>query len=203
MYFYECCCFGVIFLQNNCTREIDGETKRSLLKMEIFGAIFVIIAATVLHFLYELSSRAVWAALFAAVNESVWEHLKIFSLPYVFWGFVELACVRMPFKKFVTAKVFGLYFLLLAIPMFFYSYTGLLGRNIMEVDIASGFVFTVLAFWVSYSLTVKAQCIERYYKAALVMLAVYYLMAAYFSTVPPHIFLFIDPVTGGYGIPMR
>lgn len=195
--------WGAIILKNDCTREIDEKAKRSLFIMEVIGTVFVIAASVLLHFLYEMSGRQVWAALFAAVNESVWEHIKIFSLPYVFWGFVELFCVKIPFKKFVAAKVFGLYFLLLSIPIFFYSYTGLLGRSILAVDIASGFTFTALAFWVSYNLIVKAHCVERYYKLSLVLLAIYYLMAAYFSTVPPHIFLFRDPVTGGYGIPMR
>ncbi|MBQ2346921.1 MAG: hypothetical protein II388_00915 [Clostridia bacterium] len=97
-----------------------GEKKsKTFRNYEICGAVFVSIAASVLHFLYEWSGEEVWASLFSAVNESVWEHMKIFSLPYVVWAFVELCCIRIPFKRFVSGKVLSLYFMLIACPYSF------------------------------------------------------------------------------------
>ena len=65
---------------------IGESSRKTLFWFEVSGAVFVSIAAVVLHFLYEWSGGEIWTTLFSAVNESVWEHLKIFSLPYVFWA---------------------------------------------------------------------------------------------------------------------
>lgn len=186
----------------NNNEAISDSTRKSFLWLEISGAVFVSVAAVILHFLYEWSGNEFWATIFSAVNESIWEHLKIFSIPYVFWAFVELCCIRLPFKKFVSAKVLSLYFLLLSIPIFYYTYTGLYGRNIALVDILSGFVFTALTFVVSYRMVINAPCIERYYKLSLLLLVIYCVMISYFTFLPPRLELFRDPVSGGYGIPM-
>ena len=182
-------------------KSIDESTRKTLFKLEVSGAVFVSIAAVVLHFLYEWSGGEIWATLFSAVNESVWEHLKIFSLPYVFWAFVELCCVRVPFRKFVSAKVLSLYFMLIAIPAFYYTYTGIFGRNIAWVDILSGFAFTVMTFILSYKMIVYSPCIERYFKLSVVLIALYYIMIAFFTYTPPRWEIFKDPISGNYGIP--
>ena len=180
---------------------INESTRKTLFKLEVSGAVFVSIAAAVLHFLYEWSGGEMWATLFSAVNESIWEHLKIFSLPYVFWAFVELCCVRVPFRKFVSAKVLSLYFMLISIPAFYYTYTGVFGKNIAIVDILSGFAFTVMTFILSYRMIVNSPCIERYYKLSLFLIALYYIMIAFFTYTPPKWEIFKDPISGNYGIP--
>ncbi len=179
---------------------IDESARKLLLKMEVSGAVFVSVCAVVLHFLYDISGNAVWAAVFSAVNESTWEHMKIFTLPYVLWSCVELCCVRVPFRRFLTSKVIGLYFLLLSIPVFYYTYTFLIGKDIHVINIGCGFVFTVIAFVISYKLISYAMCVERYYKLSVVLLIIYYLMIGYFSFLPPKLELFRDPLTGGYGL---
>ena len=166
-----------------------GEKKsKTFRNFEICGAVFVSIAASVLHFLYEWSGEEVWASLFSAVNESVWEHIKIFSIPYVVWAFVELCCIRIPFKRFVSGKVLSLYFMLIAMPVFFYAY------------ILSGFAITVLTFVLSYKMIVKAPFIEKYFVLSIFLIVIYYFMIGYFSYVPPKIDLFKDPVSGNYGL---
>ncbi len=182
---------------------INESTRKLLLKMEISGAVFVSVCAVALHFLYRLSGSAVWAAVFASVNESIWEHIKIFTLPYVLWVFVELCTVRVPFRRFLCSKVIGLYFLLLSIPLFYYAYTFLLGKNIAFLDISCGFVFTAVSFIVSYRLIVYAPYIQRYYTASVVLLVLYCLMTGYFTFLPPRLELFRDPITGAYGLPVK
>ena len=184
---------------NNC-KTADESARSTFFKLEVSGAVFVSAAAAVLHFLYEWSGREVWSTLFSAVNESVWEHLKIFSIPYVFWSFIELCCVRMPFKKFVSAKVLSLYFMLLSIPAFYYTYTGIFGRNIALIDILSGFAFTIMTFILSYRMITKAPCIEKYFRLSLFLLALYYIMISYFTYLPPKWGIFKDPVSGEYGL---
>lgn len=170
------------------------------LHFEIFGFIFNSAAAVVLHFLYEWSGKELFTALFSAVNESVWEHMKIFSLPYVVWGFAEVFCAGVPFKRLAVSKVCGLYVMIITIPVFFYTYTGIIGKNILIVDILSGFVITALSYRVSYRLVSGAPYINRYFTAAMILFAVYCAAVAFFTFAPPEIGLFRDPITGGIGV---
>ena len=51
--------------------------KNTLKKSEIFGAIFVMVFGTLMHFFYDWSGKNPVVALFAPYNESTWEHLKL------------------------------------------------------------------------------------------------------------------------------
>jgi hypothetical protein len=51
--------------------------KKSILRWELGGIAFVVILGSVLHFAFEWSGRAIPIGPIAAVNESVWEHLKL------------------------------------------------------------------------------------------------------------------------------
>lgn len=170
---------------------------------ERLGAGFVIISSIILHFIYDWSGGETLAALFGAVNESVWEHMKIFTFPYVVWSFIELFTLRPVFKRFVAVKGLTLYFLLLSIPTFFYTYTALIGHSILVVDILSGFLLTIMTFYISYRLATGFPNIDRYYRLSLFLLILYYITYVFFTMSPPKIFLFRDPVTGGYGIPQK
>jgi hypothetical protein len=50
---------------------------KSIVKLELIGVAFIAFLGTALHFTYELSGRNIMVAPFSAVNESVWEHLKL------------------------------------------------------------------------------------------------------------------------------
>ncbi len=179
---------------------LNNKTRKRFFRYEMSGFFFTSAAAAILHFLYEWSGKELLTALFSAVNESVWEHLKIFSLPYVVWGFVEIFCAGVPFKRLAASKVIGLYFMIITIPVFFYTYTGIFGKNVAAVDIISGFAITALSFVVSYRLTTAAPYIERYFTKAMLLFALYCTMTAFFTFAPPRIDLFKDPQTGGYGL---
>lgn len=46
-------------------------------KYQIISSIFVCILGTLLHFTYKVFGENSFVASFSAVNESVWEHLKL------------------------------------------------------------------------------------------------------------------------------
>ena len=51
--------------------------KKYALKWELLGIVFIIVLGGALHFVFDLSGEWPPLALIAAVNESVWEHLKL------------------------------------------------------------------------------------------------------------------------------
>ena len=57
-----------------------------LARLEGIGFIAVSIAGTLMHFIYEWSGNNKIVALFAPVNESPWEHLKLLFFPFVIYG---------------------------------------------------------------------------------------------------------------------
>ena len=64
----------------------------NVLTWQFFGAAFTLIAGTLLHFVYGWSDRSLAMAPFAAVNESVWEHLKLLAVPMLLFAVVEYFC---------------------------------------------------------------------------------------------------------------
>lgn len=171
-----------------------------LKKLEIWGVFFVFISGTLLHFFYQWSNGSALGVLFGAVNESVWEHIKIFAMPYVVWSIMELAFSIPYFKQFVVAKVFGLYLLTALIISFFYLYTTILGTHILIVDIISVFIWIAVAHFFSYKVTSCEKDLRQLFPLCLGLLFLFMVMFFCFTAAPPHIELFKDPITGMYGI---
>lgn len=57
-------------------------TKRDI----IIGILFVLVTGTLSHFLYDWSGRLPVVGLFAPVNESVWEHMKLLFFPMLLYA---------------------------------------------------------------------------------------------------------------------
>ena len=168
--------------------------------LEAVGVIVIYLIATLLHFVYDLSGGSTLSILFGAVNESVWEHVKIFAVGYVVWSLIELLWVKPPFKKFVTAKTISLYFLSLSIIVFFYTYNLFTEEPILIVDLISSFIFVALSQFISFKLTASDNEIADYFPVAILLLMTYFVMFFSFTVFPPKVDLFKDPVTGMYGI---
>lgn len=170
---------------------------------ELIGAPVIYCIATLLHFVYALSGGTALSILFGSVNESVWEHVKIFAAGYVLWAALELLWNKLPFRKFLVAKVFSLYLLSVMMIGFHYLYTLIAGRNIFWIDIISSLVFVCGAQALSFRLTVTSKDTARFFHEAAMLLMLYFLMFFSFTIFPPKTDLFRDPVSGGYGIPVQ
>ena len=167
---------------------------------EAAGAVFIYSLAVFLHFVYELSGGSALGMVFGAVNESVWEHVKIFSIAYMAWAMIQLLYLRLPFKQYAVSKCIGLYALLGAMIGFYYAYTAVVGTNIPLVDILSSLVFVIAAQWLSFVLETGDNRLRDFFVPAMLTLFLYYLMFFSFTAFPPRTGLFRDPVNGGYGI---
>ena len=169
-------------------------------RLEIVSGAVVFAIASLLHFLYDLTGKSILGALFGAVNESVWEHLKIFALAYIGWAIIELLWARPPLGQFVWAKALGVYSLCIGIAAFFYLYTPLTGRPILPLDLLSGLGFSFLAGFISYKVTIMKENRGQNFYTGLMMIFLLMIMILCFSFYPPKSPLFKDNVTGLYGI---
>lgn len=172
-------------------------------KLEIAGGGIVFLIAAFLHFLYKLSGGSVLGALFGAVNESVWEHIKIFSIGYLLWGMVELLWARPSVRKFLPAKAFGMYTMGISVALLYYIHVCFAGKSILVIDLLIGLISSILGHLISYKLTLSYKNQGQYFYTGIMLILLGLTMILCFSYFPPQNSLFRDPNTGIYGVPPR
>ena len=133
------------------------------------------------------------------MNESVWEHLKLAFWPSLIWLLIEYMPIRKLTNNFVTSKTLGICTMIALIPMVFYTYTWITGESIFAIDIATFIVAVVVGQIVSYTLFKKKPLPRNTDKLALVVLIFLAIAFIVFTFYPPHLSIFQDPVSGGYG----
>lgn len=65
--------------------------KPSIPRWQLVGFLFTGILGTFLHFLFDITGQAMVAGLFSAVNESIWEHMKLLFYPMLLFVVMEYA----------------------------------------------------------------------------------------------------------------
>lgn len=175
--------------------------KKSFKLSGVIGTVFTFLLGAELHFFYDQSGGHVLSVLFGAVNESTWEHIKIFIAPYIIWAILELAYLRPSFKAFVVGKVAGLYSIPIGIIVLFYSYTAIVGTHLLWADILIAFIVCAFAQYISQMVYACGCKAARWFAPSLIALVLMAVMYFSFTSVPPKALLFRDPVTGNYGIP--
>ena len=175
--------------------------KKKIIRFQIFSVIFTWILGTILHFLYEWSGDNKIIASFSAVNESTWEHLKLVFFPMLITTIVGFLVIGKDNKKFWCAKTIGIILAMSFIIVFFYTYTGIIGTNFAILDIGSFFVAVILGEYVAYKIMTndeyKQKCNKRIAVIGLICILLCFII---FTYLPPHIGLFKDPISNGYGI---
>lgn len=170
------------------------------LRLELLATIPIFVAGSALHFAYSWLGGWPAAALFAAVNESVWEHLKIAFWPALLWAAVQLRRGQPQEDGYWAARGFGLLAMSMSMAVFFYGYTALLGNNLLLLDIATfglailiGQAVSILALYVVHG---------RPGLQIVGLAALFAQIVAFsaFTYAPPHLFLFKDTRNGLYGL---
>ena len=175
---------------------------RELKRWEIAGFIFTAAAGTLLHFLYEWSGDNAVAAAFSAANESVWEHMKMLAVPVVLFSMLQFFRTGKRFSNFWGVRGITALVGLLAIPVLFYTYTGILGRDVVWMDAAIFFAADALTFWLDGRLLERGAFGAAWQQLAGLAVLWGLLFAFVWCTYrPPHLPLWRDPRTFSYGLP--
>ncbi len=174
--------------------------RKSTLGYELAGIVFIVIIGSLLHFTFELSGHQPVVGVFSAVNESVWEHLKLGFWPALVWAVIEYRSIKKSTNNFFFAKTVGIYMIPIVIPILFYSYTAVLGESLLVIDILTFVVAVIVGQLVSYKLLTYRRLPNILNKISLIALVLLGIAFVLFTFYPPHLPLFRDPVTGEYGI---
>lgn len=168
---------------------------------EAVGAAVIYASAVLLHFVYDLSGGSTLAVIFGAVNESIWEHLKIFSVGYCGWALLQLLWLRVPLRRYTVGKCCGLYLLMGGLIGTHQLCKAIAGKPLLWCDLLSSMLLVIAAQLCSYLITVRCKRAGTLFAPALMLILLYYLMFFSFTAFPPQTGLFRDPITGGFGLP--
>jgi len=190
---------------------VQEPLRARLRRIELQGIVFVIVVGTLLHFAWEWCGRCLALAPIAAVNESVWEHLKLVYWPFVVWGLLTAVRLRVRGRDgegaagqvppgYWLGKAVGALLGPALIVALHYAFRLLTGTHALWFDILIFVVAAVAAQLVSlrYSLRTKpSAAVTAWSIGVIVLIGAAF---AWFTFRPPLLPIFRDSLTGGYGI---
>ena len=171
-------------------------------KALVIGFLAASIVGTLLHFVFEWTGS--WAPIGAisAVNESVWEHLKILFMPMLAFGVVEYNMYGRRLENFVTVRFLSILLGMAILTAGYYTYSGILGYDVMAVNIILFELALLTAYRFSYKKlkdgSFSSPAARSWSALGLLALLALFVIFTYY---PPRLDIFIDTQTGGYGIP--
>lgn len=170
----------------------------------LWGIPVLCAAGCVMHFIYNWSGKLTIVGLFAPVNESVWEHLKLAVWPMLLWWITGYCILSKNignsypgwFVSCVTAQIVCP----LVIVSFFYTYTGSLGIESLILDIFSFFLAIACGQGLALHVYTHAKSSNLRLYCSIIILVMLASFFALFTFNPPHIPAFMDSLTGKFGI---
>ncbi len=128
-----------------------------LKRYTIIGIIFVLVLGTLSHFLYDWTGNNHIAGYFMPINESVWEHMKMIFFPMLFYSLFIIFKLKKTYPYIASSFCFGILTGTALIPVLFYAYTALLGKDYLIIDIGIFILSVIIAFCFSYKLTLSCK----------------------------------------------
>lgn len=126
--------------------------EKKLFYWELFAGVFTVLLGSLLHFTYDWSGKLALVGAFSAVNESVWEHMKLLFVPMFLESFVHAAALGHTYPNVCAARAAAVLTGLVLIPALFYTYTGVFGTHVLWADIGVFILAAVGAFALEFSL---------------------------------------------------
>lgn len=151
-------------------------------------------AGVLMHFLYEWSGKNPLVGLFAPVNESIWEHLKLIFFPAAVWSAMAYFFSKKHYPNDIAATLIGIFGAMFTIVSAHYTYKGIIGRHIPAIDITLYFLSVII--FLALRGIVRANGFFSSKSAhflSLIILIITAILFIVFSFYPPDIALFKPP----------
>ncbi len=172
--------------------------KKDISCWQTVGFVVTVLFGSLLHFLYDWTGWTVLASI-SAVNESTWEHMKIFFFPTFLFAVAEFFPFRV-YRNFWWIKLKGILFGLILIPTAFYTLRGIFGDLPDWINISIFFLSAAVAYLCETKEFKVGKEFTRYPCVPLIILIVIAISFILLTFFPLHIPLFLDPTSGKYGI---
>ena len=175
--------------------------KKSIALWQLAGFAVTAFAGTILHFLYDWSGESPWVAPFSGINESTWEHMKLFFIPLFLFSVVQACTIGKSYPNILAVRTISALTGLALIPVLYYTYTGIGGQSVSWLNIAIFYVAVLAAFLLDFRLLRKGRFSSPWQQLlGLVVLWALLFLFVWCTFRPIHLPLWQDPVTGQFGI---
>lgn len=164
---------------------------KQLKRYTIIGTILVLVLGTLSHFLYDWTGNNHIAGYFTPINESVWEHMKMIFFPMLLYSLFIIFKLKKTYPYIASSFCFGILTGTALIPVLFYAYTALLGKDYLIIDIGIFILSVIIAFWLSYKLTLSCK-LESYTFLLCYVVCLIFISFVLLTYYPPKASLFSD-----------
>ncbi|MDA3846327.1 MAG: DUF6512 family protein [Vallitaleaceae bacterium] len=176
------------------------KNNRKLLFTTLIGLVIILSIATIWHFIYGWFPSNI-LALIAPVNESPWEHVKMFFVPPLIWYAIEYIFVGKKYDNYLFARGIALIYMPVFMFSVFYGYRDILGipeKLIYDSIITAVAIWTgsVLAYW----LTIRTRPYKKKAIITPIIVAIMLISYSILTFLPPKAPVFYDRNFDGYGI---
>ena len=166
------------------------------MKFKKFITPFLVIgfAGVLLHFLYEWTNENPVIGIFSAVNESIWEHLKLLFFPALVYSMIIQILTKGKISTNLLASLIGILSGMAFTIVVYYTYTGILGYQISWLNIAIHFLSVAVFLTVRNVACKNLKTVKPATNLlAIVILLSFCVLFAIWTFIPPQIALFIPP----------
>lgn len=154
------------------------------------GIIFTVTGGFCLQITYYLSSQLWIVAIFAPVNTSLWEQLKLLFIPMALFAAFETGMLRDSYPRLLPARIYGIaagLLLQLSITCTYYAITA---HRFWLLDFISFAVAVGGAFLSSHWIQLKYRLTKNECERSLMILTALIICFVFFTFVHPNIALF-------------
>lgn len=111
----------------------------------IIGVLIVSVLGTLFHFGYTLLPIFIFPK-----NESIFEHTKLILFPFLLYLFASLPFYKESRETLFSNFVFAIICSIMFIIIFYYTYSGVLGKNIDFINIVLYYLGVIFGFIIIY-----------------------------------------------------
>ena len=176
-------------------------TMNAVVLVSLFMIVPLGLIGSVLHFLFDWTKHNKVVAIFSAVNESYWEHIKIAIWPALLLQVVLFSLGGYQYPSFIPAATIALYSIPVSMVGLVFIYKWFTKRNILWLDIS--FFFVCIAIAQSIFVLVLEQLAATSGTVVISVLFLAGLVVAFllFTFRPPkEPDVFLDPIKKEYGL---
>ena len=152
----------------------------------------------IVSFFYEWSSYNKIIGILFPANESTWEHLKLAILPTILYFAFGKIFIKNDNYLFALFK--SLLVPIVVIPILFYTYTAVIGHEILFIDILIYLFAVLFAFVMCWLILLLNPLNKNYNVIAIIGLIIILTFYFTFTIYPLNFFIFKDFTNNTYGL---
>ena len=163
-------------------------------KKNFIAVLIISILGVLGHFLYEWTNCNFLVGPFFPVNESIWEHLKLVFFPSLIYFLYEYFTNKTKPQNYIPSTIKGIFYGMLSVVVFYYTITGIIGKNIDFINILIYFLAVIILVSCRNKIIVEGKEFSQRKKSVLSgLLVITALLFILWSYNPPSLNIFIPP----------